>query len=103
VAAAVALAADFDAEVVAAVLLTDDESAAHPVTPNAVAAAAIAIPCFNAVSPFTGVRRPSPLPIDPCGGEIRRELALPAPPCFQCVTESPQHEGICWAQTAPAG
>jgi hypothetical protein len=57
-AAVVALAADFDAAAGAAVLATDDESAAHPVTPNAVAAAAIAILCFNAVSPLAGAARP---------------------------------------------
>ena len=61
-AAAVVLAVGFDAAVGTAVLLADDdESAAHPVTPNTVTAAATAIPCFNAFpSPGRSARPPVP-------------------------------------------
>jgi hypothetical protein len=62
-AAVVVLAVGLDAAVCSAVLLADDESAAHPVTPNTVAAAATAIPCFNAV-PLTGAVRALLLPIE---------------------------------------
>jgi hypothetical protein len=61
--AAVVLAVGFSAAVGTAVLLADDDRAAHPVTPNIVAAAAAAILCFNVV-PSVGAVRAILLPIE---------------------------------------